>query len=441
MKNDNLSTAESLQRKFGDKSARVTVVGAGYVGLPFAVEAASAGFETVAYDVSEDKVRQINEGSSYVGDVPDSVLAPLVNDGCLRASSDAAVLGWADAVIICVPTPLNKTKDPDVSLIQSAADALLPHLHRGHLVVLESTTYPGYTREVLAPHLERTGYRVGKDVFLAFSPERVDPGNPKYHTKNTPKVIGGMTPLCTELTRALYAHFIDNIIPVSTCDSAEMVKLLENTFRAVNIGLVNELALMCKRLRVDTWEVIEAAATKPFGFMPFFPGPGLGGHCIPIDPLYLSWKLKTLKYQARFIELADVINSGMPEVVVQLVADGLNDHGKPIKGSRLLILGVAYKANIDDVRESPALDIIEILHQRGAQISYHDPHVARVAVGPNTLDSVPLSDIGSYDAVVIVTNHASIDYGEVCRQARLVIDTRNSTRRFRADYPGKIVTL
>jgi UDP-N-acetyl-D-glucosamine dehydrogenase len=435
------STAENLQQKFRSKSARVAVIGAGYVGLPFAVEAASAGFETVAYDVSKEKVRLVNEGNSYIGDVPNSVLQPLIKGGTLRASSDAAVLGWADAVIICVPTPLNKTKEPDVSLIQSAADALLPHLHRGHLVVLESTTYPGYTREVLAPFMERTGYRVGKDVFLAFSPERVDPGNPKFHTKNTPKVIGGMTPTCTELTRALYTHFIDNLVPVSSCDAAEMVKLLENTFRAVNIGLVNELALMCKRLRVDTWEVIESAATKPFGFMPFFPGPGLGGHCIPIDPLYLSWKLKTLKYQARFIELADVINSGMPEVAVQLVADALNEAQKPVKGSRILVLGVAYKANIDDVRESPALDVIELLHQRGGQIAYHDPHVPRIAVGSGSLDSVPLSDLSSYDAVVIVTNHSSVDYAEVCRQAKLVVDTRNATKRVRGDFPGKVVTL
>jgi UDP-N-acetyl-D-glucosamine dehydrogenase len=432
---------ESLLRKFKDKSAHVTVIGAGYVGLPFAVEAASVGFETVAFDVSLEKVKAVNDGKSYIGDVPESVLAPLVKAGTLRASSDAAVLGWADAVIICVPTPLNKTKDPDVSLIQSAADALLPHLHRGQLIVLESTTYTGYTREVLKPHLERTGYRVGRDIFIAFSPERVDPGNPRYHTKNTPKVVGGITPTCTELASALYSNFIDTVIPVSSCDAAEMVKLLENTFRAVNIGLVNEVALMCKKLGLDTWEVLDAAASKPFGFMPFYPGPGLGGHCIPIDPLYLSWKLKAFKYTARFIELADTINSGMPEVATQLVADALNEHKKAVKGSRVLILGVAYKANIDDVRESPALDVIELLHRRGAEISYHDPYIPAIAAGALELRSVPLERIADYDCIVVTTNHKVFDMARVCSEAQLIVDTRNATKGLRAQHPGKIFTL
>jgi len=432
---------ESLLRKFNEKTAHVVVIGAGYVGLPFAVEAATAGFETVCYDVAAEKVRLINEGKSYIGDVPDRVLAPLVQARTLRASSDAAVLGWADAVIICVPTPLNKTKEPDVSLIQRAADAILPHLHRGQLIVLESTTYTGHTREVLKPFFERTGYRVGQDFFLAFSPERVDPGNTKYHTKNTPKVVGGITPTCTELTAALYRNFIDTIIPVSSADAAEMVKLLENTFRAVNIGLVNEVALMCKKLSLDTWEVLDAAASKPFGYMPFYPGPGLGGHCIPIDPLYLSWKLKAFKYTARFIELADTINSGMPEVSVLLVADALNTHRKPVKGSRILVLGVAYKANIEDMRESPALDVIELLHQRGAELSYHDPFVPRITVGEQEMQSVPLDNLGSYDCIVITTNHKVFDMPRICREAQLIVDTRNATKGLRADFRDKIVTL
>lgn len=435
------STAEALRQKFLDKSARIVVVGAGYVGLPLAVEIASAGFETVAYDTSEEKVHQINKGKSYIDDASESVLGSLVANGSLRASGHAAVLGWADAVIICVPTPLNKTREPDVSLIQNAIDTLLPHLHRGHLVVLESTTYPGHTREVLAPSLERTGYRMGTDVFLAFSPERIDPNNPKYRTKNIPKVIGGMTPVCTELARALYANFIDTLIPVSSCDTAEMVKLLENTFRAVNIGLVNEFALMCKRLCVDVWEVIEAAATKPFGFMSFQPGPGLGGHCIPKDPLYLSWKLRALKYQARFIELADAINLSMPKATVELITETLNECEKTVKGSKILILGVAYKPNIDDVRESPAFDVMDLLHKRGAQIAYHDPYVPSISIGAGNFESVPLKDLGEYDAVVITTGHANIDYTEVCFMAQLIIDTRNVTRPLRADFPGKIVTL
>jgi UDP-N-acetyl-D-glucosamine dehydrogenase len=432
---------EALFKKFKDKSAHVAVIGAGYVGLPFAVEAAGAGFETVAFDISPEKVKAVNAGRSYIGDVPDSVLGPLVNAGTLRASSDPAVLGWADAVIICVPTPLNKTKDPDVSLIQHAADAMLPHLHRGQLIVLESTTYTGYTREVLGPHFERTGYKVGRDLFLAFSPERVDPGNPKYHTKNTPKVIGGMTPTCTELATALYSNFIDTIIPVSSCDAAEMVKLLENTFRAVNIGLVNEVALMCKKLGLDTWEVLEAAASKPFGYMPFYPGPGLGGHCIPIDPLYLSWKLKAFKYTARFIELADTINSGMPEVATQLVADALNEHRKAVKGSKVLVLGVAYKANIDDVRESPALDVIELLHRRGADLYYHDPFIPALTAGEIKMSSVPLEEIGRFDCIVITTNHKVFDMERICKEAQLVVDTRNATKAVRAKHRDKIICL
>jgi len=433
---------DNLLKKFEDKTARVVVIGAGYVGLPFAVESASAGFETVAFDISEEKVNEINAGRSYIGDIPSEVLAPLVEAGTLRAAADPVVLGSGDAVVICVPTPLNKTKDPDVSLIMSAADDLLPHLHRDQLIVLESTVYPGFSREMLAPHLERTGYRVGRDVFLAFSPERVDPGNLVYQTKNTPKVVGGMTEACTRLTIALYSHFIDTVVPVTTCDAAEMVKLLENTYRAVNIGLVNEVALMCNKLDIDTWEVIDAAATKPFGFMPFYPGPGLGGHCIPVDPHYLSWKLKTLKYNARFIELAGEINSAMPEVTVQIVADALNEHRKSVKGSKLLVAGVAYKKDIDDVRESPALDVIELLLKRGAEVSYHDPFVARLrAAGAAEMTSVPMEGLPGYDCVVIITNHSDFDYARICEESQLVVDTRNATKDVRGPHAEKVITL
>lgn len=436
-----MTSLETLLGKIEDRSARVAVVGAGYVGLPLAVEAAQQGFETVAYDKAPDKVQAIAAGRSYVGDVLDADLAPLVAAGTLRATSDPVVLGSADAVVICVPTPLNKTKDPDVSLIMDAAAALLPHLHRGQLVVLESTTYPGFTREVLRPELERTGLRVGQDVFLAFSPERVDPGNRTHQTKNTPKVIAGMTPACRRAAVALYGTIIDTLVPVSSCDAAEMVKLLENTFRAVNIGLVNEVSLMCAKLGLDTWEVIEAAATKPFGFMPFFPGPGVGGHCIPVDPQYLSWKLKTLKYHARIVDVASEINAGMPLVVTQLVAHALNEHGKPLNGARVLVLGVAYKPDANDVRESPALDVIELLGQRKARVAYCDPHVPRLRVGEQELASVGLDDLASYDAVVIVTDHRAFDYGRICAAAQLVVDTRNATRLFRRDHGGKIFTL
>jgi UDP-N-acetyl-D-glucosamine dehydrogenase len=432
---------DNLLKKISDKTARVVVVGAGYVGLPFAVESAHAGFETITFDISKEKVQSINDGKSYIGDVKDHVLGPLVQAGKLRGTADPVVFAGADAIVICVPTPLNKTKDPDVSMIMSAAEFILPHLRRGQLIVLESTTYPGFTREVLKDYLERTGLRVGKDVHLCFSPERVDPGNPKFHTKNTPKVMGGMTQQCCDLAVALYKHFIDHLIPVSSTDAAEMVKILENTFRAVNIGLVNEVAIMCKKLNLDTWEVINAAATKPFGFMPFYPGPGLGGHCIPVDPHYLSWKLKTLKYNARFIELAGEINSAMPEIVEQLVNDALNDRTKPVKSSKILIMGVAYKPNIDDVRESPALDVIELLAKRGADVSYHDPHVVQVQIGDHMLTSTPLDKLESFDCVVIVTNHKDFDYHAICKRSQLVVDTRNATREVRRDFADKIVSL
>jgi UDP-N-acetyl-D-glucosamine dehydrogenase len=424
-----------------DRSATVVVVGAGYVGLPLAVEIAGAGFRTVAYDHSTDKVSAINAGRSYIEDVPTSVLQPLVTSGKLRASVDPDVLSSADCVVICVPTPLNKTKDPDNSFILDAAEMMVPRMHAQQLVVLESTTFPGFTREVLLPKLSSTGLKVDRDFFLAFSPERVDPGNQKFHTRNTPKVLGATSPVGLEHATALYRHFIERVIPVSSTDTAEMVKLLENTFRAVNIGLVNEVAIMCGRLGLDTWEVIEAAASKPFGFMPFYPGPGLGGHCIPIDPLYLSWKLKTLKYNARFINLADEVNSAMPEFVVVKVADALNDRGRAVRGSKILICGLTYKRDIDDVRESPALDIIELLHRRGAEVSYSDRHVPSLRHGELQIPSVPIDRASEFDCVVIATDHSDVDYRALVERARLVVDTRNATRAVRKDHAAKIVAI
>ena len=421
---------------------QVAVIGIGYVGLPLAVEVARAGFKAVGFDKSAEKVAAVNAGKSYIGDISDEVLAPLVKSGALGATTDPKVFQHSDVVIICVPTPLNKTKDPDNSFIVDAAEELLPHLHQGQLVILESTTFPGFTREVLLPKLAESGLTVGKDFFLCFSPERVDPGNPKYHTRNTPKVVGGTTPACTEAVQALYGEVMDRVVPVQSTDAAEMVKLLENTFRAVNIGLVNEVAIMCQKLGIDTWEVIDAAATKPFGFMSFYPGPGLGGHCIPVDPLYLSWKLKTVKYNARFIELADTMNSGMPEVVVQRVADALNGAKKAVNGARVLVLGVAYKRDIDDMRESPALDVIELLRRRGADVSYHDPHVPSLRIEEgHVLKSVPFAQLERYDCVVIVTDHSTIDYERLVKEAKLVLDTRNATRAVRGLARGTLTRL
>ena len=436
----------TLLEKIKLHDAQVAVVGIGYVGLPLATEMARAGFKTIGYDKHEFKVKSINEGRSYIGDVSDADIKPLVAAGKLSASTDPAVLGQADVVIICVPTPLNKTKEPDNSFIVAAAEDLAKVLHKDTLVILESTTFPGFTREVLLPKLQEGGLKVGQDFYLCFSPERVDPGNPRFHTKNTPKVVGGTTPRCLEAVTAMYGEVIDHLIPVSSTDAAEMVKLLENTFRAVNIGLVNEVAIMSQKLGLDTWEIIDAAASKPFGFMPFYPGPGLGGHCIPIDPLYLSWKLKTLKYEARFIELADDINTHMPHVVVERVADALNQDKKAVNGARVLVLGVAYKKDIDDVRESPALDVIELLQGKGADVAYHDPHAAKIRLGEHrgeiqVLESRALDGLDRYDAVVIVTDHSDVDYGRVVAEARLVVDTRNATRKVRAKAKGRIITL
>jgi UDP-N-acetyl-D-glucosamine dehydrogenase len=425
---------EALLKRIQDKTAKVVVIGIGYVGLPLVVEFAKAGFHVTGYDKDREKVRLLGLGESYIGDIASSILKPLVDKGNLKASSDPDVLGSADCIVICVPTPLNKTKEPDMRFIASAADEIAAHQHPNMLIVLESTTYPGTTREMFAPRVTHGKYEVGKDVFLAFSPERVDPGNKKYFTRNTPKVMGGLDPASLKVAEALYANIIDTVVPVSSTDAAEMVKLLENTFRAVNIGLVNEVAIMCDKLGIDVWEVIRAAATKPFGFMPFFPGPGLGGHCIPIDPLYLSWKMRTLKYQARFIELADNVNSAMPDHVVHRVQHALNRAKKPVNGAKVLISGVAYKKDISDWRESPAFDVIVGLQRLGAEVAYHDRYVPEVEEHGIELKSVSGNvKYNEFDAVVIVTDHTDVDYTRLLREAQLVVDTRDALRNIEGD--------
>ena len=418
----------ALLRKIEDRSATVAVVGLGYVGLPLAVEFGKAGFTVVGYDVSQRVVDLLMRGDSHIQDVAARDVAALVKSGKLVATTDEARLSDADAISIAVPTPLAKTRDPDMSFVIAAAEAVKRQAHRGLLIVLESTTYPGTTREVLQPPLEALGLTVGEDVFLAFSPERVDPGNEKWHTKNTPKVVGGITRACTEVATALYESCIDTVVPVSSPETAELTKLLENTFRSVNIGLANEMAIVCDKLGVDVWEVIDAAATKPFGFMKFTPGPGIGGHCIPLDPHYLAWKMRTLNYKTRFVELASEINSSMPEFVVEKVMVALNDERKPLRGSRVLVLGVAYKRDIDDMRESPALDVIRLLEERGATVVYHDPHVPSFREDGQLRTGVALTDdeLKSADAVVIVTDHRAVDYRRVLDRASLIVDTRNA---------------
>jgi UDP-N-acetyl-D-glucosamine dehydrogenase len=418
-----------LLERIEQRTAVIGVVGLGYVGLPLAVELGMAGFRVIGVDVSAEKVKKLNAGESYVQDVPTEAVADLVAQGKLTATTDYGELAQADAISICVPTPLRKTRDPDMSFIIDASDSIAEITHPGLLIVLESTTYPGTTEEIIVPRVTKGNLEVGKDVFVAFSPERVDPGNPVYQTRNTPKVIGAVTPAGLEVAVALYSKAVDRVVPVSSPSTAEMVKLLENTFRAVNIGLVNEMALMCDKLGVSVWEVIEAATTKPFGFMPFYPGPGLGGHCIPIDPLYLSWKLKALNYNARFIELASEINTSMPEFVITRVTDALNDEKKAVNGARVAVLGAAYKRDIDDVRESPSLDIIHLLQGRGADVSYHDPYVPAIRLeNGNLMRTVELtaSWLGSADCVVIVTDHSAYDYQWIIDNSRLVIDTRNA---------------
>ncbi|MCC6343276.1 MAG: nucleotide sugar dehydrogenase [Bryobacterales bacterium] len=439
MSTKNTRWAEQLTAKIKDRSAEVGVIGLGYVGLPLAVEFAKAGFRVTGVDVQEQKVEELNRGISYVQDVPSETLARLAGAGKLRATTDFAALSGMDTVNIAVPTPLRKTKDPDMSFVVAASQQVAKFAHPGMLVILESTTYPGTTAELVLPMIENERMKVGEDFFLCFSPERVDPGNPRYQTWNIPKVVGGITPACTEMGAMFYGQALETVVPVSSTQVAEMVKLLENTFRMINIGLVNEMAMMCGRMEINVWEVIEAAATKPFGFMPFYPGPGLGGHCIPIDPFYLSWKTKQAGIEARFIELAGYINGQMPHFVVDKIQNALNDHAKALKGSRVHVLGVAYKRNIDDVRESPALDIIHLLRRRGAEVSYSDPYVNALRA-----DGIEMTGVGAVDGcresdcAVIVTDHAGFDYAAILAAAPLVVDTRNTLKAFRSE---KIVRL
>ena len=423
-----MSVAQDLIAKAERREALFGIVGLGYVGLPLAVELADAGYRVLGFDVQQKVVDGLNAGHSHVKDVTDAQLQAVVRGGRLSATSDMLRLAEPDAVSICVPTPLSKFKDPDVSFIVAATEAVKRTLRRGQAIILESTTYPGTTREILLPALESTGLTVGEDFFLAFSPERVDPGNPKYGTRNTPKVVGGITADCRRVAVALYQPAIDALVPVSTTEAAELVKLLENTFRSVNIGLVNEMAIVCDKLGVDVWEVIEAASTKPFGFMKFLPGPGLGGHCIPIDPHYLAWKMRGLNYKTRFIDLAGELNTEMPLFWVRKLSEALNGQGKAVRGAGVLVLGVAYKRDIDDIRESPALDIIRLLEDQGARVTYSDPHVPTFAENGHEFRSVPLTPetVAAADCIMIVTDHTAVDYRMIRRNARLVVDTRNA---------------
>jgi UDP-N-acetyl-D-glucosamine dehydrogenase len=422
-------TSDVLAHKIASRTARVGIIGLGYVGLPLAAEFAKAGFSVTGIDRIESKVARLNAGDSYVQDVPSCEVGALVEQGKLRATSDFSVVADLDTLNICVPTPLRKTKDPDMSYIMSACEEMVKYGHPGMLIILESTTYPGTTDELLLPMLCRDGMKVGEDFFLCFSPERVDPGNPKYQTNNIPKVVGGVTPACTQMGSLFYSQALQNVVPVSSTQVAEMVKLLENTFRMINIGLVNELAVMCDRMGINIWEVIDAAATKPFGFMPFYPGPGLGGHCIPIDPFYLSWKSRQAGMEARFIELAGYVNGQMPHFVVEKIQNALNARGKAVKGSRIHVLGVAYKRDIDDVRESPALDIIHLLQRRGAIVTYTDPYVPTINIEGEILFSTDAAEVlPQSDCGVIITDHTQIDYGALLQRANLMVDTRNALR-------------
>src|SRR6267142_478961 len=442
---------EQIIQLITQKRARIGVVGLGYVGLPLLVEFAASGFRGMGFEVDQQKADRINGGSSYIGDVPDSRVKELVDGSLLQATTDFAHLKGCDAIIICVPTPLRKTKEPDVSYILAAAEQIQQRLRRGQLIILESTTYPGTTDEVLLPMLSETGLKLDEDFLLAFSPERVDPGNPQFQTHNIPKVVGGVTQDSTEGAAHLYSQIVKEVHAVSSARVAETAKLLENTFRAVNLGMANEMARLCYALNIDTWEVISAAATKPFGFMAFYPGPGIGGHCIPLDPHYLSWKARQHGFDSRFIGLAEEVNSRMPEHVVQLIADGLHDESKSMKGSRILLLGVAYKKDIDDVRESPALSIIDRLRAKGADVRYHDPFVKEVHFddahtegGDQPLSSVPLTDqeLRATDCLIIVTNHSGIDYQRICQLAPLIVDTRNALNgQLRRESTARIIRL
>jgi len=433
---------EILRAKLQQHDATASVIGLGYVGLPLALEIASAGFNVVGIDLDQNKIAKLKQGQSYIGDVSDKTIASAIKTGRFTPTLDFNVLREVDTVSICVPTPLSKSRDPDISYILAATEKIRKSLHAAQLIVLESTTYPGTTNELILPELESSGLRVGKDFFLAFSPERIDPGNTAFNTHNTPKIVGGITAECTEVARIFYSQFIERVIPVSSTKCAEMVKLLENTFRSVNIGMVNEVALMCDVLGVDVYEVIDAAATKPFGFIPFYPGPGLGGHCIPIDPHYLAWKLKALNFQARFISLAAEINGMMPSVVTTMVGEGLNRFSKSIRGSKILILGIAYKKNVSDCRESPALDVMRMLIEKGAILSYNDPFVPSLSMNGNTLQSVELtsSNIESQDCTIILTDHNDYDFRRIIAESRLVVDTRNATKDLQ-EFKDKIIKL
>ena len=434
--------SSGVLEKIRAKKAHVVIIGQGYVGLPLAYELASSGLKVTGFEIQKDLVKKLNSGKSHIPDISSRDLTAMVKSGRYRATADPKIMAHADCVCICVPTPLSKTKDPDVSYILSAVHIVAKHLHPQMLIVLESTTYPGTTEELVRPSLEEGGLKAGKDFYLAYSPERVDPGNPVYGTRNTPRIVGGTTRACSEVARAFYEQFIDEVVVVTSTQAAEMVKLLENTFRSVNIGLVNEVALMCDRLKIDVWEIIDAAATKPFGFMRFYPGPGLGGHCIPIDPHYLSWKLRSLNYCARFIELAGDINSHMPEYVVERLARALNDQKKAIRSSRILVLGVAFKRNIDDVRESPSIDVIELLVRGGAKLSFHDPYVKKIMLDGGVMSGIKLTDavLKKADCTIILTDHSEIDYARVVRCSKMVFDTRNATGKVKVGRK-KIVKL
>lgn len=432
---------ETLKSKIVNKNAHIGIIGLGYVGLPLAVEFAKVGFHVTGFDTDKDRVGRIQKGNSYILDVPAKDVANLISSKRLRATGDRSLLKQMDVIIICVPTPLRKTKEPDISYILSATEDIAANLRKGQLIILESTTYPGTTEEVILSKLGADSLKVGKDFCLAFSPERIDPGNPKYKTKDIAKVVGGVTKSCTELTISLYSQIIKEIIPVSSTRSAEMVKLLENTYRIVNIGLINELALLCNKMGVDVWEIIDAAKTKPFGFMPFYPGPGVGGHCISIDPHYLSWKARAYGFETRFIELAEEVNSSMPRYVVDRIISALNEHKKALKGSKILVIGVTYKKDVNDIRESPAIAIINCLNEKEANVRYYDPLVKNFAVDGLKLDSVDLTkeNLLSSDCVVIVTDHTSLDYQWIATNANLIVDTRNALRKFKEN--GKIITL
>ena len=426
-----------LIEKIEDKSAKIGIIGLGYVGLPLAIEFVNAGYEVIGIDVNESKINSINSGKNYIKDVDDDILKNAVKQGLFRATNDFSIVKGLDAISICVPTPLNKEKNPDISFIVSVMDKVKNFIHDDSIIILESTTYPGSTKELILPYIQTDELIPGENICLCFSPERIDPGNKLYNTSNTPKIIGGITEKCSDIGKILYSKIIEDVIVVSSTETAEMVKLLENTFRAINIGLANEVAIMCEKLGVNAWEVIEAAATKPFGFMKFTPGPGLGGHCIPIDPHYLSWKLKTLDYDARFIELASEINTNMPNHIIKLITNALNKNQKSINGSNILVIGVAYKKDIDDVRESPALDILHLLNDSGAKTSYYDPHVEEISIGEEKMKSLSKLDVRTlkgYDLCTILTNHTNIDFENIYKNSNLIIDTRNTFPNKKGDH-------